>query len=99
MPWPRETSRGSCSVSSDAYEGDGVIVSVADTGVGVSSQDCERIFNPLFTTKSEGMGMGLSICRAIIEAHQGRLWVSPNSPQGAVFQFTLRANAPQVAGA
>ena len=79
------------SVSSAAYEDDGVIVSVADTGAGVSTQDSERIFNPLFTTKSDGMGMGLSICRAIIEAHQGRLWVSPNSPQGAVFQFTLRA--------
>ncbi|HWM28997.1 MAG TPA: MASE4 domain-containing protein, partial [Woeseiaceae bacterium] len=86
------------SVSSDAYEGDGVIVSVADTGVGVSSQDSERIFSPLFTTKSDGMGMGLSICRAIIDAHEGRLWVSPNSPQGAVFQFTLRANGPQAAG-
>jgi signal transduction histidine kinase len=52
------------------------------------------MFNPLFTTKSEGMGMGLSICRAIIEAHQGRLWVSPNSPQGAVFQFTLHSGSP-----
>ena len=79
------------SVSSNAYEGDGVIVSVSDTGAGVSTQDREKIFNPLFTTKSDGMGMGLSICRAIIEAHRGRLWVSPNVPQGAVFQFTLRA--------
>jgi signal transduction histidine kinase len=82
------------TVSSAVHEGDGVIVSVADTGAGVSSQDSERIFNPLFTTKSDGMGMGLSICRAIIEAHHGRLWVSPNSPRGAVFQFTLRAGGP-----
>ena len=78
------------SINSSVHEGDGVIVSVADTGVGINTQDSERIFNPLFTTKSDGMGMGLSICRAIIEAHQGRLWVSPNSPRGAVFQFTLR---------
>jgi signal transduction histidine kinase len=81
-------------VNSAAYECDSVIVSVADTGTGVNTQDSERIFNPLYTTKSDGMGMGLSICRAIIEAHHGRLWVSPNSPCGAVFQFTLRANDP-----
>ena len=70
-----------------------MVVSVADTGAGIDSEDSERIFNPLFTTKSDGMGMGLSICRAIIEAHEGRLWVTPNSPRGAVFRFTLRANA------
>jgi C4-dicarboxylate-specific signal transduction histidine kinase len=87
------------SVSSGAYESDGVIVSIADTGEGISSQDSERIFNPLFTTKSDGMGMGLSICRAIIEAHHGRLWVSTNSPRGAVFQFTLRDSNPLSAGA
>lgn len=87
------------SIRSEAYEGDGVIVSVADTGAGVNTQDSERIFNPLFTTKTEGMGMGLSICRAIIEAHQGRLWVSPNLPRGAVFQFTLRNTGPLPVGA
>ena len=80
------------SVKSETHEGDHAIVSVADTGTGISSQDVGRLFNPLFTTKSEGMGMGLSICRAIIEAHDGRLWFSPNSPRGAVFQFTLRAD-------
>ena len=69
---------------------EGVLVAVADTGAGIQPRDVERIFNPLFTTKSHGMGMGLSICRAIIEAHDGRLWTSPNSPRGAVFQFTLR---------
>ncbi len=87
------------SVKSDAYKGDGVMVSVADTGAGVSAQDIDRIFNPLFTTKSDGMGMGLSICRAIIEAHDGRLWFSPNTPRGAVFQFTLRINSPASAAA
>jgi signal transduction histidine kinase len=79
------------SVRSEAYEGDHVKVSVADTGQGINSQDADRIFNPLFTTKRDGMGMGLSICRSIIEAHEGRLWFTPNKPQGAVFQFTLRA--------
>jgi signal transduction histidine kinase len=78
-------------VRSDTHEGSYVIVSVADTGTGISSHDIDRIFSPLFTTKSDGMGMGLSICRAIIQAHDGRLWVSPNTPRGAVFQFTVRA--------
>ena len=81
-------------VRSEAHEGTEVMVSVADTGPGINPQDIDRIFNPLFTTKSDGMGMGLSICRAIVEAHHGRLWVTPNSPCGAVFQFTLHANNP-----
>ena len=79
------------SVKSEAHEGDRVMVSVADTGTGIGSQDVDRMFNPLFTTKSDGMGMGLSICRAIIEAHEGRLWFAPNTPRGAVFHFTLQA--------
>jgi len=80
-------------VKSEAHEGDRVMVSVADTGTGISSQDIDRIFSPLFTTKADGMGMGLSICRAIIEVHDGRLWAAPNTPQGAVFRFTLPANS------
>ena len=56
-------------------DGGGVMISVADTGTEIGSQDVGRIFNPLFTTKSGGMGMGLSICRSIIEAHEGRLFV------------------------
>jgi signal transduction histidine kinase len=79
-------------VSSEADDNGNVIVSVADTGTGIGSQERERIFNPLFTTKSSGMGMGLSICRSIIEAHDGRLWVVPNKPAGTVFQFMLRAD-------
>ena len=70
-------------VRSEVRDGAGVLVSVADTGTGIGSQDTDRIFNPLFTTKSGGMGMGLSICRSIIEAHGGRLWVAPNKPDGA----------------
>jgi signal transduction histidine kinase len=75
-----------------AFHDGNVLVSVADTGIGIDEQDVDRIFNPLFTTKSGGMGMGLSICRSIIEAHQGRIWVVPNHPQGAVFQFTLQCD-------
>jgi signal transduction histidine kinase len=85
----RDEPRVLC-VKAQAYERDEVVISVADSGTGISPQDVARIFNPLFTTKADGMGMGLSICRAIIEAHEGRLWVSPNVPQGVVFQFTLR---------
>jgi signal transduction histidine kinase len=85
------------SVKSEPYQNDHVIVSVADTGTGISSQDVERLFNPLFTTKSGGMGMGLSICRAIIEAHDGRLWFAPNTPRGAIFQFTLLSAGPAAA--
>lgn len=86
-------------LKSEAYGGDKVVISVADTGPGIGPQDAERIFNPLFTTKSDGMGMGLSICRAIIEAHDGRLWVTPNTPRGAVFQFTLHTDNSVPAGA
>lgn len=71
---------------------DGVIVSVADTGAGINSQVAERIFEPLFTTKSDGMGMGLSICRSIIEGHDGRLWLASNKPEGACFQIKLPAD-------
>ena len=67
----------------------GVMVAVADSGKGIAPQDADRIFNPLFTTKSGGMGMGLPICRSIIEAHKGRLWVAGNTPRGAMFQFVL----------
>jgi signal transduction histidine kinase len=86
-------------VKSDVHAGGGVKVSVADTGIGVVSQDIDRIFNPLFTTKSDSIGMGLSICRSIIEAHDGRIWVAPNKPRGAVFEFTLPAAGVTSAGA
>jgi signal transduction histidine kinase len=84
-------------VRSEVHDGGGVIVSVADTGTGIGSQDFERIFNPLFTTKSGGMGMGLSICRSIIEAHDGRLCVAPNKPEGPVFRLMLLADGATVA--
>jgi signal transduction histidine kinase len=69
-----------------------LFVSVTDCGVGISTENADRLFNVFFTTKSNGMGMGLSICRSIIEAHGGRLWATSNLPHGAVFQFTLPVN-------
>jgi signal transduction histidine kinase len=81
------------SISSASHEADGVAISVADTGAGIRPEDAENIFNPLFTTKAGGMGMGLSICRAIVEAHGGRLWFAPNAPRGAVFHFTLQVDS------
>jgi signal transduction histidine kinase len=70
-----------------------VLVSVTDCGVGISAENGDRLFNAFFTTKSSGMGMGLSICRSIIEAHGGRLWTTANVPHGSTFQFTLPVNA------
>jgi PAS domain S-box-containing protein len=73
-----------------------VLVSVTDCGVGISAENADRLFNPFFTTKSSGMGMGLSICRSIMEAHGGRLWATAGVPHGATFQFTLPVDAETV---
>ena len=78
-------------VTSDTHEDHFIIVSVADTGTGIERQDVDRIFSPLFTTKSRGMGMGLSICRALIPAHGGRLSATRGAAQGTILQFTLPA--------
>ncbi|NLS06287.1 AAA family ATPase [Rhizobium sp. P32RR-XVIII] len=83
---PRELVIASRSEASGAVE-----VAVKDAGIGLSGQGAERVFEPFYTTKAEGLGMGLAICRSIIEAHGGRLWASANEPRGAVFQFTLPA--------
>jgi len=72
-------------------------VSIEDTGPGVADSDRARIFNPLFTTKAGGMGMGLSICRSIIENHGGRIWVEAVTGPGAIFQFELPALESQAA--
>lgn len=76
-------------IESQTEASGGILVAVADAGTGFDADIADRIFDPLFTTKPNGMGLGLSICRSIIEAHGGRLWASPGSPHGAVFQFTL----------
>jgi two-component system sensor kinase FixL len=65
-------------------------VSIADTGPGLSPDIVERLFQPFMTTKAQGMGVGLSISRTIIEAHGGRIWVETNADGGATFHFTLR---------
>jgi C4-dicarboxylate-specific signal transduction histidine kinase len=85
---PREASRD-LLISAAEDESSGVLVAVQDSGPGLSRENLERLFDPFYTTKPGGMGMGLSICRSIIEAHEGRLWASANEPRGAVFQFTL----------
>jgi C4-dicarboxylate-specific signal transduction histidine kinase len=69
-----------------------VRVTVTDCGVGFSAESASQLFNTFFTTKSSGLGMGLSICRSIIELHGGRIWAVPNVPHGATFQFTLPVN-------
>jgi C4-dicarboxylate-specific signal transduction histidine kinase len=68
---------------------DGIIVEVRDSGPGLDPANPERVFDAFYTTKPGGLGMGLSICRSIIEAHGGRLWASANMPRGATLQFTL----------
>jgi PAS domain S-box-containing protein len=68
-----------------------IMVAVRDSGTGLDPRDGERIFDTFFTTKAEGLGLGLSISRTIIEAHGGRLWAAPNEDQGATIQFTLPA--------
>lgn len=80
-------------VSCRMAQPDEVLIAVSDTGTGLDATNADRIFDAFFTTKPEGMGMGLSICRSIVEAHGGRLWASPNLPRGSVFQFTLPAAA------
>ena len=66
-----------------------VLVSVTDCGVGISAENADQLFDAFFTTKSSGMGMGLSICRSIMEAHGGRLWATANLTYGASFHLTL----------
>jgi PAS domain S-box-containing protein len=69
-----------------------VVVAVKDSGPGLAADNLERILDPFYSTKPGGLGMGLSICRSIIEAHEGRLWVTANVPRGAMFQFTVPAH-------
>jgi PAS domain S-box-containing protein len=79
-------------VQSRIDESGDVLVAVSDSGTGFGLE-LDRVFNPFFTTKATGLGMGLSISRSLVEGHGGRLWAAPNSPHGAVFSFTLPATA------
>jgi two-component system sensor kinase FixL len=73
-----------------------LLVAVQDTGMGLDSANPDQLFDAFYTTKPDGMGMGLAISRSIIETHGGRLWATPNEPQGAIFQFTLTADGEGV---
>jgi signal transduction histidine kinase len=76
-------------ISTNKAEADGVLVAVSDSGQGLPPVDFARIFEAFYTTKSSGLGIGLSICRSIVEAHRGRLWATPNEPHGAVLCMML----------
>jgi C4-dicarboxylate-specific signal transduction histidine kinase len=78
-------------IRSAKHDPNQVVVAVADSGAGIDPQVIGRIFEPFYTTKPEGTGMGLAISRSIVEAHGGRLWAEPNTPRGATFQCTLPA--------
>ena len=80
-------------ISTGREASNGVLVSVRDSGPGLAPASPEHLFEPFYTTKPSGLGMGLPICRSIIEAHGGRLWATANVPRGAVFQLTLPASS------
>jgi signal transduction histidine kinase len=79
-------------ISTVSIEPEGVCVAVWDTGHGLRPESLPRLFEPFYTTKPDGMGMGLSISRSIVEAHGGRLWATRCEPRGALFQFTIPAD-------
>ena len=83
-------------ISTGNAEADGVFVAVRDSGPGLASATVERLFESFYTTKPGGLGLGLSICRSIIEGHGGRLWADTNEPRGAVFQCTIPAHPDTV---
>ena len=80
---------GKLTINSRKNENGQVLISIADTGVGIAPGQTEEIFAAFFTSKAQGTGMGLTICRSIIESHGGQIWATPNSGPGATFQFTL----------
>jgi hypothetical protein len=79
------------SICTEPTQSGGILVAVRDSGPGIEPERLDQIFKPFYTTKTSGLGMGLSICRSIIDAHGGRLWTEANQPRGAVFQFTMPA--------
>jgi two-component system sensor kinase FixL len=76
-------------------EEDMIELSVADTGPGIAPEIAAQLFQPFITTKAQGMGVGLSISRTIVEAHGGRLWVEPNPGGGTIFRLTLKADVEE----
>jgi signal transduction histidine kinase len=88
---PMTGRRHELRIRSHEHGPDQILVAVEDSGIGIEPQNGDRLFNAFFTTKPNGMGIGLSICRSIVEQHGGRIWASRNSGAGSTFQFTLRA--------
>jgi two-component system sensor kinase FixL len=78
---------------SEKHGPNGILVAVEDHGPGISHEVASRIFEPFFSTKPHGTGMGLAICRSIVEAHDGRLWAENSASGGAIFRFTLRTSS------
>ncbi|WP_197086973.1 PAS domain S-box protein [Bradyrhizobium sp. LTSPM299] len=90
----RDCSEGERELLVNSCDGpDGVSVEVRDSGPGFAAADLDRVFEAFYSTKPNGVGLGLSICRSIVEAHHGRLWASPNVPRGAIFRFTVPAHS------
>jgi signal transduction histidine kinase len=83
-------------ITTGQAEPNGVLVVLKGFGAGIDPSSLERVFDPFHTTKPGGLGMGLSICRSIIEAHGERLWATANLPKGATFQFTLPAHPDNI---
>jgi signal transduction histidine kinase len=79
-------------ISTGRDASNGVLISLRDSGPGLDPKSLDRLFEAFYSTKAEGMGLGLAISRTIIEAHGGRLWASANVPRGAEFQFTVPAS-------
>jgi C4-dicarboxylate-specific signal transduction histidine kinase len=86
-----DSDRRELHIRTDTIGAEGVRVVVQDNGPGLTPESLPRLFEPFYTTKADGMGMGLAICRSIIEAHGGRLWAAAREPHGALFQFTIPA--------
>ncbi len=86
-----ESGTRELSITTEQSQTGGILVAVRDSGPGIDPANLDRVFEPFYTTKTSGVGMGLSICQTIINGHGGRLWMSANEPRGAVFQFMLPA--------
>jgi signal transduction histidine kinase len=80
-------------IATQPYASESLLIEVGDSGPGISRADRERVFESFYSTKPGGVGIGLSICRSIIDAHGGRLWADEREPRGAVFRFTLPVNS------
>jgi C4-dicarboxylate-specific signal transduction histidine kinase len=85
-------------ITTGRAESGGMLVTVSDTGPGLPGDNPERLFESFYTTKASGLGMGLSICRSIVQNHGGRLWATPNQPRGAVFSLILQIGEKSLGG-